>query len=1062
MTATPRGGAGWRRFEFFAVSLVFHLIFTWSIFDVYFRSPVVHPEARFRASTALPSQPWTETAPAERAVIIVADGLRADTLFQSHATSKLPAWAQQDVHGTADVYDGAYAHAYHRNESTPSTEGERPAQAYVGPFLRSMARGPGRYGVSHTRVPTESRPGHVALLAGMYEDISAVTKGWKVNPLAFDSLLNQSSFSFAYGSPDIVPMFALGTDADRVRWEAYSAAEEDFTKDAVELDTWVLERVQGLFADGATNATVDAQLRSSGAVFFLHLLGLDTTGHTYRPASPEYLGNTIVVDAIARDVSSLFSEYFGDDKTAFLLTADHGMSAVGNHGDGSPENTRTPLVAWGAGVPRAQRLQRRGFTASDLDRRWGLDFFQRTDVDQADLTPLVASWLGLNVPANSEGRLPLDLLDATPAYRAHASLATARQVLEVYRVKHHERASRMASFQPYAPLVSPRDIEPGSARLATIEEAMAQGEYDDAIEECELLVHDALAGAKYLHQYDAPILRTVVALGYLGLFFYGLSCLALYSLTERAPRRPSLTWGALAGVSAVAAAVVLRFWRDGAPPAYFVYTAGTTGVWLLVASRMHLAPLFGPPRQSTGTMLWALLYAAIAAMFLAFAIWGYHSRLLWLVVMFLMAMVPLLLFPMTWKENHQMAAVVWVLLCSSAAWFMSLPTDKEESLPLLMLGGGVLLALGGAVYIWPRAFWMPPDYLGRVKKLYASMYASSFEEVKTLGAQPDDIEDDVDTFWPRTRTALLVQLVCLAAAMAVTYLTSSALQAKQGLPRPLQVAAWTVMLLAPAALLHGFQAKVQGRPQPPRERLVLLIFAFAPAFVLLSLRDEMLFYVCYTLLVLTWGHLEAELARDRAISARSSHRLQLDPPVPPPRVMVLDDTRLGLFYFLLLNIGFFGMGNVASISSFYLSPVYRLVPVFSPFLMAALLFVKLLIPFVILSCVLMALSMQSVEPRGMAPSTSRLSIVASGLGLRDVYMPLVVAALGGQVLALYFFFAIRDEGSWLDIGQSITHFVMANLMQIYMLAIATLSSALIGDARAPTPAAAPLAAAPPS
>lgn len=44
--------------------------------------------------------------------------------------------------------------------------------------------------------------------------------------------------------------------------------------------------------------------------------------------------NIQVVDDIVRDTEQLISEYYQDQETSFIFTADHGMSVIGNHGDG--------------------------------------------------------------------------------------------------------------------------------------------------------------------------------------------------------------------------------------------------------------------------------------------------------------------------------------------------------------------------------------------------------------------------------------------------------------------------------------------------------------------------------------------------------------------------------------------------------------------------------------------------------------------------------------------------------------------------------------------------------
>lgn len=186
------------RFGLIAIAVVFHLVYIFSIFDIYFVSPIVHGMEAF----SIEKSTGNKAAPAKRLVLIVGDGLRADKAFQSFPDPSPPI------------------------PNAPEVLEPRPLM----PFLRSRVEEHGTFGVSHTRVPTESRPGHVALIAGLYEDVSAVTTGWKLNPVNFDSVFNRSRHTWSWGSPDILPMFKEGAVLGRVEAEVYGEEAEDYTQ----------------------------------------------------------------------------------------------------------------------------------------------------------------------------------------------------------------------------------------------------------------------------------------------------------------------------------------------------------------------------------------------------------------------------------------------------------------------------------------------------------------------------------------------------------------------------------------------------------------------------------------------------------------------------------------------------------------------------------------------------------------------------------------------------------------------------------------------------------------
>ncbi|KAL8854985.1 MAG: hypothetical protein Q9221_000181 [Calogaya cf. arnoldii] len=997
------------RFGFLGVAVVFHLLYIRSIFDIYFVSPIVsgmRPHAVDRSSSS--------SAPAQRLVLFVGDGLRADKAFQSFPD---PSPLDPDA-------PGAHEH--------------RP----LAPFLRSRVLEHGTFGVSHTRVPTESRPGHVALIAGLYEDVSAVTTGWKLNPVNFDSVFNRSRHTWSWGSPDILPMFKEGATPGTIDADTYGEEFEDFSKDATELDTWVFDKVKDLFARASTNGTLDAALRRDKNVFFLHLLGLDMTGHAYRPYSKAYLHNIKVVDQGVHEITRLIDDFYGDRKTAYVFTADHGMSDWGSHGDGHPDNTRTPLIAWGSGVAKPV-ISSSGTALGHEDgfsSDWGLDHVRRHDVNQADIAALMAYLAGLEFPVNSVGQLPLSYLKASVREKAEAMLVNAREVLEMYRVKELEKKATELRYRPYAKLGS--GVRSAEQRVLDIRHVIDQGQFEQGIIMSQDLLQIGLEGMRYLQTYDWLFLRMLVTIGYLGWIAFALTTVIdLHVLQNEGTYLRNTATTAFCGI--VLSGLLLLLWLRSAPYTYYLYASFPVIFWeevlqrraALTSGARYLLAHSSSSEQAANLLLKALAFFGL----LEALVLSYFHRSVYTVCFVAAAFWPII-YGRDFISRNKILIATWSVACVSMSGFTLLPVIKIENISVILLGG-FLMACVGLLYL-----------------LFEQSILSTSSSTRRQMSSP--LADGL------SRNILGAQIGLIVLAMIITRSSVASLQAKRGLPLGNQVIGWLVFIASLGLpFLHSLQPNSHYL-----HRLVILFLTFSPIFIILTISYEGLFYFVFCATLVTWVRLEHHIytytrtnraspppspvptpkplqsaVSDVSNQLRSSNETSnVEPPSSPPssnvttttteakatklsprspyRPLTLSDARISLFFLFLIQSAFFSTGNIASISSFSLDSVYRLIPIFNPFSQGALLLLKLLIPFALIS--------------------ANLGILNRRLGVAPSSLFMVVMAIG-DVLTLNFFWMVRDEGSWLDIGTSISHFCIASMLCVFVAGLEFLSEVFV-------------------
>ncbi|XP_069682129.1 GPI ethanolamine phosphate transferase 1 isoform X2 [Periplaneta americana] len=926
--------------------LCVHIVFLASVFDIYFKSPVVH---------GITPQSTPPDPPAKRLVLMVADGLRADSFYE-----------------TPDLY------------------------------LRSIIQNRGTWGVSHTRVPTESRPGHVALIAGLYEDPSAVAKGWKENPVEFDSVFNESRYTWSWGSPDILPMFAKGASGNHVYIDSYNPSAEDFSgkKSTSKLDTWVFRKVEGFLKYAKTDATLNAKLHEEKIVFFLHLLGLDTAGHTHKPHSVEYKENIHVVDKGIKRVEELIEEFYQHDKqTAYIFTADHGMTDWGSHGAGDKSETETPLIAWGAGVsgPRPSRVDDPPSPFS-----WSVEHVARYDVNQADIAPLMASLIGVPVPVNSVGVLPQDYFNVSEHQLAELVFTNARQMAAQYKKKQELIKAGTLSwlYKEFPGLSESKEDQ----LLNEIKFHITVGRYNESIALSRELIELSLLGLDYYQNYYQSLLLTCITLAILGwiawlfqsLISDGSSNVRNISLLDSYSNRKKLLalvharfcvggYGINIAFLVIIILTIALLALQVLPLQFYVYCLLPEFIWwAVVRSKATFIEAFHNLRRSMGLKKLSML--------LFFHILGVELLVLSFFYRFILsiAVLGLALWPVLTSFSKPVRSSLllgWMISSLFLAVFPLLPVIGREPNTWLVCVSGCMFILLAIICAW------------------------------TL-ASPSIVEKKLQTF-----SVLLVQPLMLVVAIWNLVSVARSIDDKQGLLQINQIISWSLLAISLCLPLMSSRRMLL--------RLYSVDLSLIVPFLLLSASHEGLFILALMMNMFCWLLLEhhcADSAKNKLLDF--AFGIAADKSVKE-RCLSSRDFRRAYFFFFYIFLSFFGVGNIASINSFDPTWVRCFLTVFSPFIMTILIMWKIMIPFLAVSCTFRALNIIVQAP------TEKLFIIV---------------LIFCEAMCLHFLHLVTNRGSWLDIGTSISHYVIVQttvlfLVLLYGLAIVLTDISLLEAAR---------------
>ena len=291
------------------------------------------------------------------------------------------------------------------------------------PFLNELRR-QGADVDCRAGLPSLSLPGRAVMLSGSWPEIHGQATNFNPRPLTVETLFQTARrkgmrTALAAGA-GAQTLFAPWIDERVVYGRLDPADSRDLPKLEAEL-RWMGEVTRALLREKRPD------------LFVLDFSITDDAGHGWGAASPQYQEAAQAVD---EEIQRLAPE-IDLRRSVLIVTADHGHTPRGGHGGPEESVMHVPLVLVGGPV-------RPGTTGV---------------AEQIDLAPTVSTLLGIEIPASSQGRPLLDLLDLAPEAR--------RRALESLRQQRESFVAQYVAWVSGRPPASPRAS--GLARAQTIE-----------------------------------------------------------------------------------------------------------------------------------------------------------------------------------------------------------------------------------------------------------------------------------------------------------------------------------------------------------------------------------------------------------------------------------------------------------------------------------------------------------------------------------------------------------------------------------------------------------------